>query len=136
MAGAQLAPFAPSPHASVAAEGPACPACHERRLPPLRRGAQDKPLRLLRYRPDALHAYGWIPGFPHARNLRGTVLADHYLILQARERVYRAGWRETNLPRAAACARARGHAELRLPRTRRWLRAGCGCSSSFSSFPG
>ena len=45
---------------------------------------QDKPLRMLRYRPNILHAYGWIPAFPHGRNLRGTVLRDPYVWLQAR----------------------------------------------------
>lgn len=47
-------------------------------------GEQDKPLRMLKYRAGWLHTIGWIPGFPHLRNIRGTVLTDHWLWIQAR----------------------------------------------------
>ena len=54
------------------------------------------PRRLLRYKPDTLHAYGWIPGFP-LRNFRATVFYDPFLVVQVC--VQRA-------PRRTACAHA------------------------------
>jgi len=42
---------------------------------------QEDPLRMVKYRPSILHAYGWMPGIIW-RNMKGTVFADGYLAFQ------------------------------------------------------
>ena len=42
---------------------------------------QEDPLRMVKYRPSILHAYGWLPGIIW-RNMKGTVFADGYLAFQ------------------------------------------------------
>lgn len=42
---------------------------------------QEDPLRMVKYRPSILHAYGWMPGLIW-RNMKGTVFADGYLAFQ------------------------------------------------------